>query len=63
MHRAGRSFDHLVGARKERGQDGQTESRRCLQIDNKLNLLGLLHWQLRELIALEDAMGGQRINV
>jgi hypothetical protein len=49
MHRskAASSFDHLVGSGEQRGQDGETDSLGCLEIDDEFKFRGLLYRQLR----------------
>src|SRR5262249_8112701 len=49
------SFDHLVGAREQRGRDSQAESLGGPPIDNKLEFCGLLNRQVSGIGALEDA--------
>src|SRR5215813_5893428 len=53
----GESFDHLVGAAKQRQGHGKTERFRGLEINVELDLRGLLDWQVRRLVALQDAPG------
>jgi hypothetical protein len=43
------SLDHLVGAGKQRWRDRQAERRRGLEIDDDLELIGLLDRQLPKL--------------
>ena len=49
-------FDHLVGARKQRRRDGQTECLSGLEIDHQLVLGRRLYRQVGWLLALEDAI-------
>jgi len=42
MKRNKKSFDHLVGTTEERHRDGQPECLRCLEVDDQLDLCGLL---------------------
>jgi hypothetical protein len=49
------SFDHLVGAQKERCGHIDAERLRGLEIDDQLDLGGLLHRQVGRLLALDDA--------
>src|ERR1019366_1434127 len=48
-------FDHLIGAAEQRWRDGETERLRCFEVDYQLDLGGLLDWQVRWLLALENA--------
>src|SRR5258708_39448608 len=48
------SFDHLVGARKQRRRHLEAEGLGGLEIDHKLKLDRLLNWQIARLDALED---------
>src|SRR5574342_594443 len=47
-------FDHLVRALQQRLRDFQTERLRGLEVDDQLELGGLLDWQLARLRAPED---------
>ena len=51
-----RSFDHLVGAREQRGRHFKAEALRRLEVDRKLVLGRRLYRQLGWLLALEDAI-------
>src|SRR5881628_887952 len=51
---AGRSLDNLVRPQQHRLRDGQAERLGGLQIDDQLELRGLLDRQVRRLRALED---------
>jgi hypothetical protein len=51
------SFDHLVGAAKERKRYSEAECPSSLEIDHQLDLRGLLDRQVRRLLALENATG------
>src|SRR6266571_5091380 len=48
------SFDHLVGAGKQRWRHSQSEGLRSLEIDHQLELSRLLHWKISGLGAPED---------
>ena len=50
-------FDHLVGAAEQEGWHGETERLRSLEVDDQLELRGLLYRQVGWLFALEDAAG------
>ena len=39
-------FDHLIGAAKQRKRYAQTEVLGSFQVDNKLDLGGLLNWKI-----------------
>src|SRR5215831_1894768 len=49
------SLDHLVGAGEQRRGHIKAECLRGLEIDHQLDLGGLLHRQVRRLLALENA--------
>src|SRR5262249_61377623 len=49
------SLDHLLGAHEQPGRHGKAERLRGLEIDHQLDLGGLLHRQVRRLLALENA--------
>src|SRR5262249_10152670 len=49
------SFDHLVGAGKQRGRHGDAERFRGLEVDHQLELSRPLHGQVGWLFALENA--------
>src|SRR6516164_1937028 len=49
------SFDHLVGAGKQRRWHHEAEHLRSLRIDDQLELVLFENWQLRRLGALKDA--------
>src|SRR4051794_32826789 len=51
------SFDHLVGAQQERCRHLNAERLGGLEIDRQLGLCGLLDWQVRRLVTLENAAG------
>src|SRR5690242_21126536 len=48
------SFDHQVGAAKQRQRDGKAEGLGRLQIDDQLDLGGLLNWKIGRLFPLEN---------
>src|SRR5262249_54873300 len=50
-------FDQLVGAAAQRERHSQAERLGGLQVDDQLDLRGLLHRQVGGLLALEDATG------
>ena len=52
-----RSFDHLIGAPEQRQRHGEAKSLRGLEVDDQLDLRGLLDWQIGWLFALENAAG------
>src|SRR5262247_2938071 len=49
------SFDHLVGAADKRQRDREAERSGSLEIDDQLDLGGLLHGQVSRLFTLENA--------
>jgi hypothetical protein len=49
------SFDHLIGGGGQRFRDGKAERLGGLQVDDQLDLHGLLHRQIGGLFALENA--------
>jgi len=51
---AGRSLDHLVGAKQQRGRNRQAECLCGLEIDHQLECRGLLDWNVGGPGALED---------
>src|SRR5215472_1417545 len=51
------SFDHLVGAGEYRGRHFEAERLSGLEIDNQLDLRGLIDWQVGRLRTLENAAG------
>jgi hypothetical protein len=53
----GNSFDHLVGAPKQRWWNINTKRTRGLQIDDKLKLGRLENWQVLRFDTLENAAG------
>jgi hypothetical protein len=52
-----RRFDHLVGAAEQREREREPERPGGLQVDDELDLRGLLHGEIGRLFALEDAAG------
>src|SRR5436309_3597245 len=53
-YRCRRSFDYLIGAQEERRRDGEAESLSGLEVDDELELCGLLDWEAARLHALQD---------
>src|SRR5262245_27117294 len=53
--RLAHSFDHLVGAADKRRRDREAERSGSLEIDDQLDLGGLLHGQVSRLFTLENA--------
>src|SRR5262245_45092284 len=51
------SFDHLVGAGEEGFGDRQADPFRRFDVDDQLELGGLLNRQIARLLAFEDATG------
>ena len=51
------SFDHLVGAGEQRRRHGEAEHPGSLEIDDQLDLGGLLNRQITGLFAFENAGG------
>jgi len=51
------SLDHLVGAAKQRERDGEAQRPRSPEVDDQLDLGGLLDWQVGRPLALEDSPG------
>ena len=51
-----RLFDHLVGAGKQGGRNGESERLCGLYIDDELEAGRLLDWQVAGLLAFEDAV-------
>ena len=51
------SFDHLVGAGKQRRRDVEAERLGGVEVDEQLDFRGLLDRQVRRLLALEDLSG------
>ena len=51
--------DHLVGACKQRGRDGDAQRLGCLQVDHEIEFVGLLDWQLDRLGTLENAVAAK----
>src|SRR5215475_10630092 len=51
------SLDHLVGESKQLVGNGQAERLGGLEIDDQFEFRGLLHWQIRGLLAFENAPG------
>src|SRR4029078_4768517 len=54
------SFNHLVGASEQCGWNIEPERLGCFEIDKKLKLAGLINWQIRRLITLDNAPDIQR---
>ena len=50
---SGYSLDHLVGAREQRGWDGDAEHLRGLEVDDEFEPGGELNWQMRDRGAFE----------
>jgi hypothetical protein len=48
------SFDHLVGAHEQRERDGEAERLRSLEVDEQLDLGGLLEREISGLRVFED---------
>src|SRR5438105_14874179 len=48
-------LDDLVGAGEDRGREREAEFFRSLQIDRKLKMRGLIHWQFPGRCATKDA--------
>ena len=48
------SFDHLVDAREQRERDGEAERLRSLEVDEQLDLGGLLDREISWLRVFED---------
>src|ERR1039458_8443226 len=48
-------LNHLIGAAEQRRRDGETERLRSFEVDYQLDFGGLLDWQVRWLLALENA--------
>ena len=53
----GSSLDHLVGAAGERQRHGDAERLGGLEVDEELDLRGLLDRQVGELVAFENSAG------
>ena len=51
------SFDHLVGATRQWKRDSDAESPGGLEVEDQLDLRGLLHRQVSGLLAPENAPG------
>src|SRR5262247_2170881 len=51
---AASSLDHLVGPREHRPRDSESERLRRLEVDDEIELGGLLHGQIGRLGALDD---------
>src|SRR5215471_5875663 len=49
------SFDHLVGDGEQPRREGQAKRFRGLQVDDELEFGGPQHWQVRRLLAFENA--------
>src|SRR5262249_47579006 len=54
---SGHSFDHLVGAAKQRKRYGKAEGLGGFQIDDQLDLGGLLNWKIGRLLPLDNPAG------
>jgi hypothetical protein len=54
--RLARLLDNLVGGRKQRRWHGEAERLRCFEIDDQLELGGVLHQKVGRLLSLEDAV-------
>src|SRR5262249_40409998 len=52
-------FDHLVGAGKQRGWDGETDRLGSLEVDHELELGRLQHRKVAGLLPLQDAADGE----
>src|ERR1700720_3676458 len=50
------SFDHFVSAREHHRRHVEAERLGSLEVDHQLVLGRCLHWQVRRLLALEDAI-------
>jgi hypothetical protein len=50
-------FDHLIGAGEQRGRHGKAKRPGGSEIDHQLDLGRLLDWQVRWLLAFQDATG------
>src|SRR5262249_60177735 len=51
------SFDHLVGAGEQWQRDCYAKRLGSLEVQEHLDLRGLLHWQLARLFAFENTAG------
>src|SRR5215813_10364776 len=51
------SFDHLVGGRKQRRWNGETERSGSRDVDDEIELCRLHHWKIGRFGALENAGG------
>ena len=51
------SFDHLVGASEHRQGHGKSECLRGLEVDDQLDVRGLLHRQIGRFLAFEYPTG------
>src|SRR5690349_8601213 len=52
--KAGALLDHLVRPLQERRRDGEAESFGGLDVDNQFELLGLFHWKVSRLRAVQN---------
>src|SRR5215510_1578887 len=57
MRRSKRLLDHLVRAAEQREWDREAECLGGLEVDNQLDLRGLLHRHIGRPLALEDPAG------
>jgi hypothetical protein len=48
-------FDHQVGAAEQRKRYGKVEALGGFQINDQLDLGGLLNWEIRRLLPLENS--------
>ena len=50
-------FDHQIGAAKQRKRDGNAEGLGGFQINDQVDLGGLLNWKIGRLLSLENPAG------